>query len=696
MGSILLMVFSNLFHARYLSLCILPFVVVWLIAPIVMKRNYSKILLDLISKKMLDLKSMEKNDMEELFRDKVIREQLINTFCSTQGKECLWYAGLLKSLAVDELDANILRILKDQDDQTRIGLLALLSTAPESDATAVFSELVDHQKPPLMAAIITAVNRLELEYAPKLNQEAFEQANMPEIRALAMAGLFRSDPGKYYKLVDAWLDSTAMDERLAGVIAAGASGEASFVDKLKMHLAEKENQPMADRIIESLHRLGAPDINSLVEPFLHYERETVRRSALAAFDIHDEVRLRRAVAMLGDLSEEIHDLAKEKIKTTEYQNGQVLIESLNIPRRKIREGVFDLLAELNMGDIDAYRFAKTQLGESYAYLNAFQFIKTFPESEGRDLLLDHLEQKSRLEVENVLRVLGLQDKSGQMKILWRSIFSSDSLQRANSMEALDDLLDRSLTRILLPVLGGAPLSEKVAVGRKYFKLPKFDSVGESCLQWLIGKKKKLSLVLLLNLMAKEGAEERDIDTITELAASADAAVRKLAQKVLIKDEQYQLPKEKVMTAEVVITDKILLLKKIEMFEGLTVSELAAVGSITEEVVFEPGEVVIQRGEMGETMFLMISGEVSVHIGDADGNEIEVDRIKAGDYFGEMALFEDVPRSATIRTETESRLLVLYKQEFNEIVREYPQIALTICKVLSSRIRTLHEKIKQGS
>ena len=48
-----------------------------------------------------------------------------------------------------------------------------------------------------------------------------------------MAGLFRSDPEKYAKLIDAWLDSTAMDERLAGVIAAGASGEAGFVEKLK-------------------------------------------------------------------------------------------------------------------------------------------------------------------------------------------------------------------------------------------------------------------------------------------------------------------------------------------------------------------------------------------------------------------------------------------------------------------------------
>jgi len=58
----------------------------------------------------------------------------------------------------------------------------------------------------------------------------------------------------------------------------------------------------------------------------------------------------------------------------------------------------------------------------------------------------------------------------------------------------------------------------------------------------------------------------------------------------------------------------------------------------------------------------------------------------------MALFEDVLRSATIRTEQDSRLLVLHKQEFKEIVREYPQIALTICKILSGRIRKLHKKL----
>jgi CRP-like cAMP-binding protein len=150
-----------------------------------------------------------------------------------------------------------------------------------------------------------------------------------------------------------------------------------------------------------------------------------------------------------------------------------------------------------------------------------------------------------------------------------------------------------------------------------------------------------------------------------------------------------------METEISIPDKILRLKGINIFEGLSVSELAAIASVTEEVDYPVGEIVIREGESGETMFLIIKGEVSVikGAGEEGGREIELARIGTGDYFGEMALFEDAVRSATIRTAEEARFLILHKQEFTEIVREYPQIALHICKALSGRIRELHEKIK---
>jgi CRP-like cAMP-binding protein len=149
-----------------------------------------------------------------------------------------------------------------------------------------------------------------------------------------------------------------------------------------------------------------------------------------------------------------------------------------------------------------------------------------------------------------------------------------------------------------------------------------------------------------------------------------------------------------MADEVTISDKIMLLRGIDIFESLSVSELAATVSVVEEIDCTPGEIIIQEGTVGDTMYLVVKGEVSVIKDLGEINEIEIDRIKAGDYFGEMALFEDAVRSVSIRIEEPSRFMVLNKQEFKELVREYPQIALEICKVLSGRIRNLHTKIEK--
>lgn len=147
---------------------------------------------------------------------------------------------------------------------------------------------------------------------------------------------------------------------------------------------------------------------------------------------------------------------------------------------------------------------------------------------------------------------------------------------------------------------------------------------------------------------------------------------------------------------IALTDKILHLKNIEIFADLSVNELAAVASVTEEASFGEGEMVFREGDLGDTLFLILEGEVAVIKDCNDDKEIELDSIGPGEYFGEMALFGDDRRSATIRVRTAGRFLSLQKQELQEIVREYPQIALHVCKVLSGRIRGLHGKISINS
>lgn len=687
-GSGIIMASEGWFHPRYLSIAAMVFVGGWILTNLFLKKSYSKILLDLISRNMLDLKSLEEQDISHVFRDKKMQRQLVESFLAARGKDSLWYADLLKSQDLEELDSHILAVLKENDDETKIALLSRLSPNAPQEAIGLFRELADTNKPGLTVALLKAANRLSSEFSPSLNQEIFGTAQDPQVRAYALIGLYRRSPHEYREIIDSWVDSSDALERRAGVIVAGETVEVSYVSKLRDMLGREKDSSIIPLILTALNRLGSEDINALVLPYLSHPLESVRLAALEAYEIESDDSIRTVISMMDDPSEEVHELARERLQAASYQNAQLLIESLNIPRRKVREGIFELLESLDIKDVDVFRFACSQVERCYNYLAESEGLRSLPESQERDLLIAHLENKRAMELENILRVLATEDRSGQMRVIWRGIFSADARQRANSLEALDDSIDASLSRIILPLLEESAPAEALRVGRKNFKMPEFDSNKSTIYSHFLAKEDWVTVVLTLYLVANHGLDGLDMGVIQGLAESENPYIRQMARRVMDMEEG--------METEISIPDKILRLKGIQIFEGLSVNELAAVASVTEEAVYPPGETVIKEGEAGDTMYLVVKGEVLVIKGqgrEEGGREIELDRIGAGGYFGEMALFEDVVRSATIRTAEESQLLVLHKREFTEIVREYPQIALHICKELSGRIRHLHEKVK---
>lgn len=692
LSSGIILISAKFFHPRYLSLVAIPLVFAWVVTTFWLKKSYSKILLDLISRNILDLKSMEEEDVGHLFTDKTIRGQLVQSFLEAEGEDVLWYARFLKSISVEDLDTHILTGHRDLDDKTQIELLGFLSPQAGEAAVEAVKQLVDPEKPDLTVAVIQTVNRLAPESSPDFNQEVFETSRHPEVQAYAVAGLLSREPQKYRAVIDSWLDSQDLSERKAGVIAAGESKEDYYVSRLGEILKAETNDSIIEAAVKAIHRLGPPEVNAIVYPYLSHSLESVRLAGLEAYEINDDGTLKRIIEMIADSSDQVHRLAKTKIEAADYHNGRLLVESLNIPHRRVREGLFELLDSLNIKDLDVFRFARTQIEDSYICLAGSEGIKLLPENPGRNLLIDHLDQKRRVLLENVLRVLAAQDRSGQMRIICRGIFSSDSRQRANSQEALDDIMDIALSKILMPLLGDSPPSQTLAAGRKYFPLPELGADEKAPYAYFLTQDDWITVILTLHMAQGNNLEDTDRGIIRELTRSVNAHIRRMAQRVIDQQKDHSGIKEDGMPTEISITDKILHLKGIDIFKGLSVSELAAIASVTEEIVYPPSEIVIKEGDTGETMYLIVYGEVSVIKGYGLEQEIELDRTGGGDYFGEMALFEDVVRSATIRTEQESRLLVLHKQEFKEIVREYPQIALELCKVLSGRLRRLHEKV----
>ena len=108
-------------------------------------------------------------------------------------------------------------------------------------------------------------------------------------------------------------------------------------------------------------------------------------------------------------------------------------------------------------------------------------------------------------------------------------------------------------------------------------------------------------------------------------------------------------------------------------------------------VYQGGEVIIRQGELGDCMYVIQAGQVEV-IQQKDGQDIRLAVLSEGDFFGEMALFEHVVRSATVRSMGDVRVLTVDKKAFLSRIHEDPSLAFRIVQQMSHRIRELNAEL----
>lgn len=692
LGSGLILVGDRFFHPRYLSLVALPFVLAWMIAPIILKRGYATILSNLIRDNQLDLSSLEDKEVQQLFRDRAMQNRLQQLFEQADEENVLWYAQLMHHIKSPQTDRLLLRRMLEQPVDRQIALLEMLTGDAGAFASPVLIALAAKNDPRLTLAVLKTVYRLGASATAAFDRTPFLTHREPKIRAYAAAALYAQTPQAATRRIQQWLNDGRADVRKAGIIAAGLSHDPVFVPPL---MACLDNPPddsslLAEAII-SIHALGVHNLDRMMAALLRHGDQQVRKAALGAYHVRDKESLRTVMDLLADPDPDIRRTAASRIEAAQYVDGKTLIKALSTPHKEARELIFQLLDRLQIKDPDVYRFARDQIEGAYRFLSESHGVRALADTPARSLLLDYLDQQRQAQLEHVLRVLSIEDRSGRMRIISRGLMSPDHRQRANSQEAIDDLLDHSLTRILMPLLDDASPEQVLAVGRREYKIPDYTRDTPGLYRHLLQRDDELTVMLTLQFMA-ERDHPVDRALLTPLASHDNPHIRNLARRMTARKSTADAQEDQSMMDALTLPNIILLLKKIEIFEQLTVNELAAVASVTEEVSFPEGRMVIQEGDPGDTLYLIIEGRVAVSKKQDGGGEIELDRMDAGDYFGEMALFEDIPRTATIRTLHPCRMLTLHKQEFKEMVREYPQIALDICKVLSSRIRKLHSKM----
>jgi CRP/FNR family cyclic AMP-dependent transcriptional regulator len=299
------------------------------------------------------------------------------------------------------------------------------------------------------------------------------------------------------------------------------------------------------------------------------------------------------------------------------------------------EGALRALGSLPVDDASA-EIARYAQGEAAAALADFEVSRRIaPDGEAARLLIDSLIERARGRGRHALRATALLD--GQASgLAIDSLSDGDPVLVANALEALESLPRHEVVRPLLRLW--EPAEPDAAPP-------------EAWLPALLG--------------------------------DDDPWIRDCAE--LVRSTTEGRPMNDVHTT---LTDmeRVLFLRKVSLFAELPPRDLARIAAVAAERTFTDGETIAGQGESGDEMHIVVSGRVRVLRAAAPGgDEAELAVRTEGDVVGEMALITREPRMASLVADGEARTLEVGRREFEGVLRERPDTAIALIRILSHRL-----------
>lgn len=277
-------------------------------------------------------------------------------------------------------------------------------------------------------------------------------------------------------------------------------------------------------------------------------------------------------------------------------------------------------------------FAQVAVSRSSEYDSLRRGVSSASRNEALQFLEEAIHEKSHLYGIQALRAIGLLGDRDSMNLAIENLQTRDATQRANVIEALE------------------------SISSKY-----------------------KNIIAPLTKLWEDDRTIREVNNIDwqRLLADPDPFIRECA--AFAKDYG-----EKMETSPSLM-DRILFFKRVPLFAALSPVDLKQVAALAEEETFNDGEEIAHEGEVGDVMFVIVSGEVKV-CSQQDGREMEIARRKAGDYVGEMSIIGREPRMASLVAVGDVRTLCIDQKSFESLIRERPDVSLAVMRVLGQRLK----------
>lgn len=514
--------------------------------------------------------------------------------------------------------------LKDRDPPVRIAAIKGLVGAGASQAILEIASRLHDPEPEVRAEAIDALRTLA----------RYPEGVAREIRSL----LTDHDPSVRARVALALGD----DPEAARVLRDLASGTVTE----RVSLLEGMGRSPPEGILETVSAQAAHDSPAV--------RIGAAR-ALRGFERPEAIDL--LIDMLADPEPTVSAAAAESAAAFGDRSVEKLVNALAGSRSEWGAllALEQTEAELPVGEVLAYARTAAAAAHRYAHLALGNGA-----SDASALMNIWLIEKRLTSASNAIRAVGLLSQRRAVAIALDNLKSADSSQRANALETLEGIGHREIIQPLLSLFEGdfAGATEDDPVVRLRELMLEEDP-------WL----RALAVLSAGEALPEEAARLAGEDP--------HPLVRQAVDRIMAKTHMDTL-------GTISPIERILFLRQVPLFSVLGPDDLKQLASIAGERAYSDGELICEEGEPGDELFVVISGEVSVVVGQPP-NQVEVARRRAAEYVGELSVITSQPRSASLLATGDVRLLVIDRLHFDSLLRERPHVSIALVRAMGERL-----------
>ena len=483
--------------------------------------------------------------------------------------------------------------------------------------------------------------------------------------------------------------------------------------QIKRHIPQFLGDPVAEIRLVELRLLGRFKDNETASALIRAlgdEDEAVRRAALSA------------VVRIGDMALPGLEAA---LQTDNEHRVQLAVIALS----RIAPNQYQDALENRVG---------TLLDLLYQNYKRLYAVSSFAVFGSVKIILESLREENQRILDEVFLLLqyfgDTSDADYNLEVVRESLASEDPNVRANALETLEAISTPQITRHMAPIFDSnstlAQLARRSPDGGQ--QADPFDVL----FQFAFNDDHALSSVMLyafaeignihpdmkdqkrsvfdvrkldpppgVNMEALQQIDIRQILVAVRAASSSRREHIRATSKAamaLLNGQSLQLRlrehkadgtinEDDVMLLSTV--ERMIVLKKVALFSTITVDHLQAVATICEERFFSKGDVMFRRGDPGNELFIVVEGEVRIglHNNDETGFQ-ELAVYKENSYFGEMTLFQDLPRSAAAVAVSDVLVLTVRGAVLIGLMREYPDLAVALLRTVSGHLSAMNDRI----